>query len=372
MTSTTPVAVVGPVLVIGTGLIGTSIALALTRAGVDVLLNDVDVEQLQLAVDMTAGKILDANAIENSAPTIVVVAVPPRFAAGVIAQASKDFPTATITDVTSVKFGILKKAIALGADESRLVGGHPMAGREVSGAVGARKDLFDDRLWIVSPADKTGDQHYVNVKNLAITCGAVPVDMSPQEHDQAVALVSHAPQVISSALAAQLLPAQASHIAVAGQGLRDMTRIAASDSGLWIDILTENAGPVSEVISGVVRELQEVLHALQELAGGDQDHDEIIDATLKAGAKGRARIPGRHGNMEAPFVEVAVLIEDKPGELARLFVAAGEAGVNLEDVRIEHILGKPSGLVELSVKPEVAELLAQELSVRGFDMRGLA
>lgn len=370
MTSLPPVAVVGPILVIGTGLIGTSIALALTRAGVDVLLDDVDSDQLTLAVNMGAGQVVGVKRSQTPNPTIVVVAVPPRFAAEVIAQASKDFPTATITDVTSVKSGILKQAIAFGADESRLVGGHPMAGREVSGAVGARKDLFDDRLWIVSPCHETGALHHQNVNNLAITCGAVPIDMSPQEHDEAVALVSHAPQVISSALAAQLLPAHAKHIAVAGQGLRDMTRIAASDSSLWVDILTENAGPVSEVISGVVRELQEVLHALQELAGGDQDHEEIIEATLKAGVKGRARIPGRHGNIEAPFIEVAVLIEDKPGELARLFVAAGDAGVNLEDVRIEHVLGKPSGLVELSVKPDVTDALIQALSVRGFDVRG--
>jgi len=372
VSSSPPVAVVGPVLVIGTGLIGTSIALALTRAGVEVALDDVDVEQLKLAVTMGAGKVLGDPQSQLSTSTLVVVAVPPRFASAVIAQASKDFPEATITDVTSVKSGILKRAIALGADTSRLVGGHPMAGREVSGAAGARKDLFDDRLWIVSPAPETEASHYENVRNLAITCGAVPIEMSPQEHDEAVALVSHAPQVISSALAAQLLPANANHIAVAGQGLRDMTRIAASDSSLWVDILSENAGPVSEVVSGVVRELQEVLQVLQELASGDQDHEEIIDAALKAGIKGRARIPGRHGNIEAPFIEVAVLIEDKPGELARLFVAAGEAGVNLEDVRIEHVLGKPSGLVELSVKPEVAENLVHKLSLSGFDVRGLA
>jgi len=265
VSATPPVAVVGPVLVIGTGLIGTSIALALTRAGVRVLLDDVDSEPITIAVNRGAGEVFDHENSHVPPFAIVVIAVPPRFAAQVIAQASQDFPTSTITDVTSVKSGILQQAIAMGADASRLVGGHPMAGREVAGAVGARKDLFDDRLWIVSPCQEAGALHHQNVTNLAITCGAVPIDMSPQEHDRAVALVSHAPQVVSSALAAQLLPAQANHIAVAGQGLRDMTRIAASDSSLWVDILSQNAGPVSEVLNGVVRELQEVLDALQEI-----------------------------------------------------------------------------------------------------------
>jgi prephenate dehydrogenase len=306
------------------------------------------------------------------APQIIVVAVPPRFAAGVLAKASLDFPTSVITDVTSVKSNILQQAIAGGADAARLVGGHPMAGREVSGAAAARKDLFDDRLWIVTTSSDSSSQAQLVVQQLAQTCGAIPVLMTVAEHDQAVALVSHTPQILSSALAAQLLAAQEQHIAVAGQGLRDMTRIAASDSTLWVDILSENAGPVAEVMGGVVAELQEVLHALQELAHGNRDHAEILDATLRAGAKGKSRIPGRHGNAEIPFSQVAVLIEDKPGELARLFVAAGDAGINLEDVRIEHVLGKPSGLVELSVRPDVAEALVDALMSKDFDVKSFA
>ena len=365
MTEGTPPAALGPVLVIGTGMIGTSIALAHTRAGVDVYLRDEDLTQLATAVGMAAG-------IEHGAqvPQLVVVAVPPRSAPYVMAAASKEFADATITDVTSVKSGILRQAVFSGSDSSRLVGGHPMAGREVSGAAGARADLFDDRLWILTPTLETDTEHVRRAQLLVSTCGALAVEMAASEHDVAVALVSHAPQVISSALAAQLLPAKELHISVAGQGLRDMTRIASSDSDLWLDILSENAGPVSEVLSGVVFELQEVLHALQELAAGDRDHQVAIDATLRAGALGRQRIPGKHGNPDSPFREVTVLVADQPGELARLFIAAGEAGINLEDVRIEHVLGRPSGRVELSVRPDAAEPLVQALQERNFDVRG--
>ncbi len=365
MTQATPTAALGPVLVIGTGLIGTSIALALVRAGIDVFLRDEDSAQLATAVEMAAG-------LEHTTqvPELVVVAVPPRSASYVMASASKEFTHATITDVTSVKSGVLRQAVFAGADSSRLVGGHPMAGREVSGAAGARADLFDDRLWILTPTLETDTEHVLRAQLLVTTCGALPVEMAASEHDVAVALVSHAPQVVSSALAAQLLPAKELHISVAGQGLRDMTRIASSDSDLWLDILSENAGPVAEVLSGVVFELQEVLHALQELAAGDRDHQEAIDATLRAGALGRMRIPGKHGNPDSPFHEVAVMVADEPGELARLFIAAGEAGINLEDVRIEHVLGRPSGRVELAVKPDAAEPLVQALQARGFEVRG--
>ncbi|CAB4910600.1 unannotated protein [freshwater metagenome] len=370
MSVATPV--VGPVLVIGAGLIGASIGLALTRANVEVWLQDVDADQVETAVAMGAGRPYMLNSGQSNAPQIIVVAVPPRFAAGVLSRASLEFPTSVITDVTSVKNNILKQAIEGGADAVRLVGGHPMAGREVSGAAAARKDLFDDRLWIVTTSPDSSSEAQSAVEQLALTCGAIPVRMTVAEHDQAVALVSHAPQIVSSALAAQLVAAQEQHIAVAGQGLRDMTRIAASDSALWVDILSENAGPVAEVMGGVVAELQEVLRALQELAHGDHEHAEILDAILRAGAEGKARIPGRHGNAEIPFSQVAVLIEDKPGELARLFVAAGDASINLEDVRIEHVLGKPSGLVELSVRPEVAEALITALVSRDFDVKGIA
>ncbi len=366
MSQATPPVSLGPVLVIGTGLIGTSTALALVRAGVDVFLRDEDSAQLATAVEMAAGL-----AHIDQTPDIVVVAVPPRTAPFVMANASKEFPEATITDVTSVKSGILRQAVYSGADSSRLVGGHPMAGREVSGAAAARADLFDDRLWILTPTLETDTEHVRRAQLLVTTCGALPVEMAASEHDVAVALVSHAPQVVSSALAAQLLPAKELHISVAGQGLRDMTRIASSDSDLWLDILSENAGPVSEVLSGVVFELQEVLHALQELAAGDRDHQEAIDATLRAGALGRMRIPGKHGNPDSPFREVAVMVADEPGELARLFIAAGEAGINLEDVRIEHVLGRPSGRVALAVKPDAAEPLVQALHERGFDVRGV-
>lgn len=376
----------GPVLVIGTGLIGTSVALSLRRADVEVLLEDVDPVQVRTAVGMGAG--LEFNAHQgthgprglqrprngqgpaDSEPRIVLIAVPPLAAPESIAAACARFPDATITDVSSVKAPVLEAAAERGADMARVVGGHPMAGREVSGAAGARADLLDDRWWLLTPGPLTEPGRVEAVRRLAQTCGAVAAELSPQEHDRAVALVSHAPQVLSSILAAQLVQAQPGYVQIAGQGLRDMTRIAGSSSGLWTEILAANAGPVAEVLSGLIGQLERALADLRAVADGQPDAIDGLTQALLAGAEGRALIPGKHGAAPLDYAEVSVLVADRPGELARLFVAAGEAGINLEDVRIEHVMGRPSGLVELSVQPAAAQPLVMALRARGFDVRG--
>lgn len=350
----------GPVLVIGTGLIGASVGMSLRRAGVDVLLSDIDPEGLAIAVEGGAGRRLEP----GDRPRIVLVAVPPRHAAAVLADASAQHPDATLTDVTSVKGRVLADALALDADPTRLVGGHPMAGREVTGAAGARRDLLDDRLWVLTPLPTTGLEHIRQAHRLVSTCGAYPVEMSPDEHDAAVALVSHAPQVISSTLAAQLVDADDDHVRIAGQGLRDMTRIAGSGVDMWIDILDVNGAPVADVLDRIAAELARTAQALRERSG-----DDVVGQVLAAGRVGRERIPGKHGAAPSAFREVWVMLADRPGELGRLFGTVGEAQVSIEDVSIEHVLGRPSGLVSLSVRPEAADALLDHLRGAGYDVR---
>jgi len=347
----------GPVLVIGSGLIGASVGLALRRAGVQVWLDDVDAVAVAEAVDRGAG---DPWRPAAGQPRLVVVAVPPAVAGPAMARAG-GFPDATVTDVTSVKAGPLAEARAAGADPRRLVGGHPMAGRETSGAAAARHDLFDDRVWVISPLAESDPQRVEDVRDLVVTCGAVPVVMAPEDHDRAVALTSHAPQLLSSLLAARLLDADPEAVAVSGQGLRDMTRIAGSDPRLWQAILDSNADSVADVLEAFARDLEGVITRLRQRA-------DLGDA-LARGVQGHRRIPGKHGATATAYDLVPVIIKDEPGELARLFVAAGGLEVNLEDVRIDHVLGKPSGLVELSVRPEATTRLVEGLRALGFDVR---
>lgn len=353
-------AVEGPVLVVGTGLIGTSIGLALRRAGVEVFLEDASPSVLQEAVYRKAGRMW-----EGQDPSLVVLAIPPDAASAALARASQRFPQATITDTTSVKGLILDEAVGAGADPHRLVGGHPMAGREISGPQAARDDLFDDRLWILTPTGHESEEHLARARRLVTTCGGHVREMDPAEHDAAVALVSHAPQVVASALAATLVEEPAERILIAGTGLTDTTRIAGSDPELWTQILRANAGPVSGVLQAVAERLQQTLESLT----ADPQRSALLVDVLEQGRQGHARLPGKHGAASIQFAIVPVMVQDKPGELARLFVAAGELGVNLEDVRIEHVLGRPSGLVDLFVRPDVAEILAEGLARDGFDVR---
>jgi prephenate dehydrogenase len=354
-------AVDGPVLIVGTGLIGTSIALSLRRAGVEVVLDDTNVSALQEAVYRGAGTVL-----ADHHPTMVVVAVPPDAAARSLAEASQRFADATITDTTSVKGHILDQAIVLGADPHRLVGGHPMAGREVSGPAAARADLLDDRLWIITPSGHEGQEHLARVRRLIDTCGAAVTEMDAAEHDAAVALVSHAPQMLASTLASVLVDEPAERLAIAGQGMADTTRIAASNADLWIQILRANAGPVAGVLSQVMDRLQV---AADTLAAGTDVDLEPVARILEQGREGQSLLPGKHGAIGMRYAVVPVMVEDKPGELARLFVAAGDLGINLEDVRIEHVLGRPSGLVDLFVRADSQAGLIDGLEQAGFDVR---
>lgn len=348
------------VLVVGAGLMGTSVALALTATGVEVHLVDHDLAALALAVDLGAGT--DRPPIGD--PDVVVLAVPPAAVARVLADVQRLYPSSTFTDLSSVKSRPQAEAESLGLDLTRYVGGHPMAGRERTGAGAARADLFEGRPWVLTPGPTTSPAALRLVEELVRRCRADLVVMSPERHDRAVALVSHAPQVLASLMAARLEPSDPDLVALAGQGLRDVTRIAASDPALWTEILTANAPFVSAVLDGVAADLAEVRAALA--AADTAEGAAAVAALLARGNAGRARLPGKHGAPAATYTAVPVVLPDRPGELARIFDAAGDAGINVEDVSIEHSPGQPVGLVELSVRPEAATALAEALRRRGW------
>jgi prephenate dehydrogenase len=352
-----------PVLVVGTGLIGTSLALALRRRGVPVQLEDRDAAAVAVAVERGAGQ---SRTGDDADPALVVVAVPPAATAGVVDAALARFPSAVVTDVASVKVPVLAALEATGADLARYVGGHPMAGREVSGPAAARADLLDDRAWVITPHPAATSAAVSAIQELALAVRALPVLMAAEEHDRAVAVVSHAPQVLSSLLAARLLESSETAVSIAGQGLRDMTRIAASDPSLWVEILAANAHPVSDVLTALRDDLDHLLAALD--AADGVGAAALVDA-LRRGNAGRQRVPGKHGARPAPTVEVPVVVPDAPGELGRLFAAVADAGVSVEDVRIEHVLGRPTGVVEIAVAQGVAEPLAQALRAGGWEVR---
>lgn len=356
-----PTLLVRSVLVIGSGLIGASVGLALQAQGVEVWLEDVDPAAVATAVARGAGRA----GRPDADPDVVVVAVPPARASAVVQEALRLYLDATVSDVCSTKAQLQRDVEGSDAESGRFVPGHPLAGREVSGAGAARADLFADRVWALTPSERTERARVAQVRRLVESLGALVVVTEAEQHDRAVALTSHTPQVVASLVASGLSPLGDVDVRLSGQGLRDVTRLAASDPDLWTEILASNAVPVSDALDGLIERLVGVRDGLRAGAEGA----ERVREALAAGVVGVGRVPGKHGAEPVVYAVVPVVIADRPGELSRLFAAVATTGVNLEDVRIEHSQGRPTGLVELEVGPESAAALSADLRSAGWELR---
>ncbi|PVG80845.1 prephenate dehydrogenase [Nocardioides gansuensis] len=350
----------GPVEVVGAGLLGTSVGLACRRAGLEVLLSDVKPSHVRTASGLGAGR----PRRPQDRPQLVVVAVPPDHLAEAIVAALEG-SDAVVTDVGSVKGAPLAEVTEAVTPEAlaRYVGSHPMAGSERSGPLAASAALFDGRPWAVTPHAGASPEAVELVDELARVCGAVAVRLDPADHDLAVARISHVPHLAAVLVAAQLAKAPADHLALSGQGVRDVTRIAASDPGLWQQIVGANADAVLGLLAQVRADLDALIDAIDGAHHGDAT---ALGAVLARGVAGTAAIPGKHGGPVRPMASVFVSVPDHPGELARLFGDAGQAGVNIEDVHIDHDPGRPVGLTELVVAEEHTERLLAALESRGW------
>lgn len=356
-------------IVLGTGLIGTSAALALAGRGVMVHLEDHDPSAARMASALGAG----TEDAPDARVDLAIVAVPPAHVAATVAEAQRRGLARAYLDVASVKGGPRRSLQALGCDMTGYIGTHPMSGRERSGPLAATADLFEGRPWVLTPTPETDTEVLNLALELVALCRAVPVVMDADAHDRAVALVSHTPHLVSSMVAARLEHAEDSAVRLCGQGIRDVTRIAASEPGMWMDILSANPGPVADVLAEVATDLGGAVEALRHLQSADATRRRLgaagIEDLLRRGNAGQAKVPGKHGSAPKTYETVAVLIGDQPGELARVFADAGAAGVNIEDVRIEHSTGQQAGLVELMVEPRHAPVLTAALRERGRSIR---
>ncbi len=356
-------------LVVGSGLVGTSAALALRDEGWTVFLTDSDPEIADHAARLGAG----VATLPDADPDVILLAVPPQSVAIAAREWGDRYGTSTIVDVASVKELPLASLRAAGVDLSRVVGSHPMAGREVSGPAGARADLFADRVWVITPLVESDRDRVDFIESMAASTGAVPIVLPAGDHDRAVALTSHAPQLVASITAARLAEAEPHLVAISGQGVRDVTRIAASDPDLWTDILESNASHVADVLDAVSTDIADAVDALRTLASDSGDHAAArarVHDVLSRGRTGRAALPGKHGAAATEYEVVSVVIPDRPGALAELFAAAGSAAANVEDLHIDHALGRQSAVVEISVRPEAAAPLAKALTDGGWVLRG--
>ncbi len=332
------------VLVVGTGLIGTSIGMALRRRGTQVLLTDRNHQRVALAVYRGAGRPLwpgghDApsgldrkpvaltypdtpersnGSLANGSPVSgsamrdaresglrdvalgeaardgridhVVLAVPPREVGPVLVEWQQQLPDATFSDTASVKVRPLTDAQRLGADLSSMCGAHPVSGRERSGPEAAREDLFRGQPWVITPSAATSARAHAHARLIATACGANVIQLDPEAHDLALGLLSHLPHVVASAVAARLALIPDDVVKLAGPGLMDFTRIAGANADLWTDIVAANASPVASLLADVVTDLIRVRDALWTAPGAEEVDEPVVEALFRLGNTGRLRL----------------------------------------------------------------------------------
>jgi len=341
------------VRVVGAGLIGTSIALALKSYGKKVEIIDIQPAAQLLAVDLVKGE-------QISQPELILIAVPVDVTEEVVLEQISSNPNSLVCDLSSVKSDLQLKVKQLSGNTKNFISLHPMAGREVSGAEGARADLFDGRAWIAIENLDADDRAKGIVSELIKICSGTAYWMSANEHDEVVASLSHLPQILSSLLAGSLHDISSENLNLAGQGLRDLTRLASADAQLWSQIIIANQSSITPVIDSIIANLEEVK---QSIAG--KNSNKLVDFIDK-GREGKNKIPGKHGAKNRDYAYLPIVIDDKPGELARIFNECANVSVNIEDLSIEHSPGQETGLITLALSANDCKTLSKHLENLGF------
>lgn len=352
---------IASVRIVGSGLIGTSIGLALAARGVAVEMLDKDPRAQKLAKDLTS---LGANSSTVSKPDLILFATPVEAFAEVFKEQYSLNPESIFIDLASVKAKPQADVSKFAGGSNRFLASHPMAGREVGGAASARADLFQGRTWVYCPTSLDGHPVDDGVLKVGLwlidTLGATAIPLSAADHDRAVALVSHLPQITASLLAAQLIGGRPEDLELSGAGLRDTTRIAASDSALWSEIIASNAAQILPLLINLQTDLGALISSLEDR--------QQVSSLIKKGNEGRALIPGKHGGIAREYTQLPIVIEDKPGQLAALFDECARASVNIEDLTIEHSPGQFTGLITLALSATDAEVLQKHLEVSGWNV----
>jgi prephenate dehydrogenase len=351
------------IAVVGTGLIGGSIGLALAELGHVVVGFDHDRETLARAQELGAVRSVAGDLEEAaSGADAAFVALP----VGAIADAAVRLIEAgvpLVTDVGSVKAPVVAEVARRGAARAdRFIGGHPMAGSEQDGIEGARADLFVGAAWVVTPTPATATDAYTTLQALLRDLRAEVVAVTPEDHDVLVSFVSHVPQLAASTLMDVATTHEARHRALlrlAAGGFRDMTRIAASQPSIWLDILTSNRDAVVGALDAYLAGLQ---HARDIVAAGDR---EALKAMLDRARAARRNLPVGI-SMTTKLVELRIPVPDRPGVLAEVTTLAGRLGVNVADVEIAHSKEGGAGVLVLIVAADEAGAFEAGLRDLGY------
>ncbi|HWH34486.1 MAG TPA: prephenate dehydrogenase/arogenate dehydrogenase family protein [Acidimicrobiales bacterium] len=337
--------------VVGTGLVGGSIGLALRDRGWYVTGRDRDPQRAEAALARGA---IDAVGQDPDAE-VTFVATPVGAVAAEVAAALRH--GGVVTDVGSVKSSIVARV-----DDPNFVGGHPMAGSELAGVEGADAELFARCAWVLTPVAGTDPGAHSLVRSVVTSLGAEVLELAPADHDALVAVVSHVPHLTAAALmglAADRAEANGALLRLAAGGFRDMTRVAGGDPGIWPDICSENASAIVELLSALEGTLASLRHLVK---GGDR---EGLLVALRRAQEARVHLPGRVSD-PGVMTELRVPVPDRPGVLADITTLATELGVNIDHLEIVHSSEGEEGVVILLVRSDRVLRLGRALIARGY------
>lgn len=353
---------------LGTGLIGGSLGLALGRLPeVEVVVYDADPSVRERAVERGAGRRAASSAAEAvGGADVVFVATPVGSIPEVIAAARAALkPGAILTDVGSTKSRVVLEVEALELEGATFIGGHPMAGTEEEGIGAADAGLFDGCWWILTPTERVDAGAYRSLHSLIGRLGAQVMALDPAKHDELLAVVSHLPHLTAATLmnlAAERGEEHASLLSLAAGGFRDVTRVAASNPDIWLDICEENASAIVDVLRGFARRLEELGDLVE------QSDREGLRARFLSARAARRGLPGRRAGGE--LVEILVPVPDRPGVLSEVTTTVGDLGVNIEDLQITHAEEGGRGVLRLLIPGvEDAHRVQEVLSRKGYDPR---
>lgn len=351
------------IAVLGTGLIGGSLGMALSARGHEVVAFDRNGRRLQRAVELGAAAVAASSVAEAVESVDLVFVSTPVGTVVDLAVAALHAEAPVVTDVGSVKSPVVANLEARVPElASRFVGGHPMAGSEQEGVDGADAGLFTGATWVLTPTANTDADAFSTVRAHVAELGAEVLAVTPQHHDLLVALVSHVPQLAATTLMEVADRHEEEHRALlrlAAGGFRDMTRIAAGHPGIWPDILTANR-------SAVVEALDAYLDALSQVRGlvAGEDRAGLLELMERARAARRSLPVGV--SPDAALAEIRVPVPDRPGILAEITTLAGELGVNVYDVELAHSLEGDSGVMVMVVPLVGADPLEAALAEHGY------
>ena len=340
--------------VVGLGLIGASIAMGLTEAGWAV--SGIDIDDATTATAIELGVVTGSR--RDQSGRLIIAAVPSALVPAVVAeQLATGSDQTVVTDVAGVKAPVVR-AIS----DPRFVGGHPMAGSEQSGIHGARGDLFVGATWVLTPTSSTTPDRYSVLVGAIRDLGATALALRAEDHDRLVAMVSHVPHLVAGAMmneAATLAESDAALLRLAAGGFRDMTRVAAGDSGIWPDLCIDNR---DAILAGLAA-LRGRLATLEGAIAG-QDRATIL-AELTSASVARRNLPATAPD-PTELAELRVPVEDRPGVLAEVTTLASEANLNIYDLEIAHSQEGTAGVLIMVLDAPGATALAAALEARGL------